>query len=316
MPAMNYRPYLEGGIEVSELGFGAWQLGVESGWSAVSDAESERMIRTALDHGVNFFDTAPTYGKGTSEERLGKVLGTLDRGSFVVNSKFGRLHNGVVDFSAGRIRETVEGSLKRLQLDFLDSVIIHSPPRELLDGNKTDHYEILERLQEEGKIRAYGASIDFAEEITTLLETTHAKVIQSFFNILHQDCKGAFDLVQEKGAKVIAKIPFDSGWLTGKYTAESRFEGVRARWSEEEIRQRAALVDWVKEIVGDAQSLVPVALSFCTSFDAVSTVIPGAVSEAQLLANIGAMAHGLDDATQAALNAFYEEEVRPLQLPW
>ena len=316
MPAMKYRRYLEGGIAVSELGFGAWQLGVESGWSAVSDAESERMIRTALDHGVNFFDTAPTYGKGTSEERLGKVLGRIDRGSFVVNSKFGRLHNGVVDFSAGRIRETVEGSLKRLQLDFLDSVIIHSPPRELLDGNKTDHYEMLERLQEEGKIRAYGASIDFAEEITTLLETTGAKVIQSFFNILHQGCKGAFDLVQQKEATVIAKIPFDSGWLTGKYTAEGRFGGVRARWSEDEIRQRAALVNRVKEIVGDAQALMRAALSFCTSFDAVSTVIPGAVSVAQLLDNIGAMAHGLDDATRASLEAFFEEEVRPLQLPW
>jgi aryl-alcohol dehydrogenase-like predicted oxidoreductase len=313
---MKYRPYLEGGIEVSELGFGAWQLGVESGWSAVSDAESERMIRTALDHGINFFDTAPTYGKGTSEERLGKVLGALDRGSFVVNSKFGRLHNGEVDFSAGLIRETVEGSLKRLRVDCLDSVIIHSPPRELLDGNKTDHYAILERLQEEGKIRAYGASIDFAEEITTLLETTGAKVIQSFFNILHQDCKGAFDLVQEKGATVIAKIPFDSGWLTGKYSATSRFTGVRARWSEDEIRQRAQLVDRVKEIVGDAQSLMPAALSFCTSFDSVSTVIPGAVSVAQLLANIEAIQHRLDGTTRAALDAFYEEEVRPLQLPW
>ena len=313
---MKYRPYLEGGIAVSELGFGAWQLGVESGWSAVSDAESERMIRTALDHGVNFFDTAPTYGRGSSEERLGKVLGALDRGSFVVNSKFGRLHNGEVDFSAGLIHETVEGSLKRLRLDCLDSVIIHSPPRELLDGNNTDHYAILERLQEEGKIRAYGASIDFAEEITTLLETTGAKVIQSFFNILHQDCKGAFDLVQKKGATVIAKIPFDSGWLTGKYSAVSRFTGVRARWSEDEIRQRAQLVDRVRDIVGEGPSLMSAALSFCTSFDAVSTVIPGAVSEAQLLANIGAMQHRLDDTTRAALEAFFEEQVRGLQLPW
>jgi len=312
---MKYRPYLEGGIAVSELGFGAWQLGVESGWSAVSEAESERMIRTALDHGINFFDTAPTYGNGTSEERLGKVLGTLDRASFVVNSKFGRLHNGAVDFSAGLIRETVEGSLRRLQLDCLDSVIIHSPPRELLDGNNTDHYAILERLQEEGKIRAYGASIDFAEEITTLLETTGAKVIQSFFNILHQDCKGAFDLVQEKGATVIAKIPFDSGWLTGKYSAESRFTGVRARWSNDEIRQRAELVDRVRDIVGE-ERLMSAALSFCTSFDAVSTVIPGAVSEAQLRTNIEAMQHRLDDTTCAALEAFFEEEVRALQLPW
>ena len=70
---MNTRNYLQDGIEISELGFGAWQLGVESGWKAVSDSEAEKMIRTALDRGINFFDTAPNYGMGTSEERLGTV---------------------------------------------------------------------------------------------------------------------------------------------------------------------------------------------------------------------------------------------------
>ena len=73
---MKTRKYLEGGIEVSELGFGAWQLGVDSGWKAVSEGEAELMIRTALDRGINFYDTAPNYGNGTSEERLGKVFKT------------------------------------------------------------------------------------------------------------------------------------------------------------------------------------------------------------------------------------------------
>ena len=313
---MNTRKYLHGGIEVSELGFGAWQLGVDSGWKAVSEAEADRMIRTALDQGINFYDTAPNYGNGTSEERLGKVFKTLDRSSIVINSKFGRLDSGIVDFSSKHIRGSIERSLKRLNVDYLDSVIIHSPPREFLDGNKNDHYAILERLQEEGKIRAYGASVDAEDEIKTLLNTTNAKVIQSFFNILHQDCVGAFDLVQAKGATVIAKIPFDSGWLTGKYHAESTFVGVRDRWSAEEIRTRAALVERVKNIVSDQPSLISVALSFCTSFDAVSTVIPGAISEEQLIANIDAMQHPLSAELRAALEGFYREEVRPLQLPW
>lgn len=313
---MDHRRYLEGGIEVSELGFGAWQLGVESGWKAVSEVEADRMIRTALDNGINFFDTAPTYGHGTSEARLGKVLGSLDRSKIVINSKFGRLDDGTVDFSAGAIRGSVERSLKRLQVDCLDSVIIHSPPRELLDGNKNDHYDILERLQDEGKIRAYGASVDFASEITTLLTTTGAKVIQSFFNILHQDCKAAFDNVEAHGAVVIAKIPFDSGWLTGKYTADSTFEGVRSRWSTEDIRMRAGLVDRVREIVGNDASLTSAALSFCTSFDAVSTVIPGAVSVEQLQANLEAIQHPLHPDMRAALESLYEREVRDLNLPW
>jgi aryl-alcohol dehydrogenase-like predicted oxidoreductase len=313
---MNYRPYLQNGIAVSEMGFGAWQLGVDSGWKAVSAADAERMIYTALDHGINFFDSAPNYGHGTSEERLGRVFKTLDRDSIVVNTKFGRLDNGRVDFSADQIRPSIERSLQRLQIDCLDSVIIHSPPRELLDGNKTDIYEILERLQDEGKVKAYGASIDFAAEITTLLESTNARVIQSFFNILHQDCKGAFDQVQKHGAAVIAKIPFDSGWLTGKYTATSEFEGVRARWSREDIATRAALVDRVKSIVGGEAELMPAALSFCTAFDAVSTVIPGAITEAQLKSNIAAIQQSMSPAMRAELEAFYEDEVRVLALPW
>ena len=313
---MKYRKYLKGSIQVSELGFGAWQLGVESGWSAVSEADADCMIRTALDSGINFYDTAPNYGHGTSEERLGKVFKTLDRETIVVNTKFGRLDNGTVDFSASQIRGSIERSLKRLQIDYVDSVIIHSPPRELLDGNKVDHYEILERLQDEGKIRAYGASIDFAVEIETMLATTNAKVFQCFFNILHQDAKRAFDTVQAHGATVIAKIPFDSGWLTGKYDAESRFEGVRARWSADDIHTRARLVDRVRDIVGEEALLTAAALRFCASFEAVSTVIPGAVSEQQLLSNIDAMQHRLDGATRNELEAFFVEEVEPLGLPW
>ena len=123
-------------------------------------------------------------------------------------------------------------------------------------------------------------------------------------------------MIQAKGATVIAKIPFDSGWLTGKYTADSVFTGVRARWSQEEKRTRAGLVDRVKDIVSDHQSLLSAALTFCTSFDAVSTVIPGAVSENQLLDNLSAMKTPLDKAVVAQLQAFYEKEVRALKLPW
>ncbi|MGA0435504.1 MAG: aldo/keto reductase [Flavobacteriales bacterium] len=313
---MNYRKYLSDGIKISQLGFGAWQLGIESGWKAVSASEAETMIHTALDQGINFFDTAPNYGLGTSEERLGKVFKTLDRSTIVINSKFGRLDNGEVDFHHKHIKGSVERSLKRLQVDYLDSVIIHSPPIEYLDGNQNDHYEILERLQEEGKILAYGASIDFYDEIKLLLETTNAKVIQSFFNILHQDSRRAFDLVNQKNATVIAKIPFDSGWLTGKYDRTSQFTGVRARWSREAIEQRSQLVNQVKEIVKGEHSLISAALSFCTSYDAVSTVIPGAISNDQLLGNIDAIHYAISEETRQALELFYDDQVRPLKLPW
>ena len=313
---MKYKKYLSNGIKVSGVGFGAWQLGIDSGWKTISEKDSEAMICTALDNGINFFDTAPNYGNGTSESRLGNVFKNIDRSKIVVNTKFGRLDNGTVDFDSKHIISSIEKSLSRLNIDYLDSVIIHSPPIELLDGNKNDHYEILEKLQDQGKIIAYGASIDFYDEIKILLDTTNAKVLQPLFNILHQDAKKAFALTKQNNVAVIAKIPLDSGWLTGKYDSNSHFTGVRSRWTQEEKLQRSKLVDRVKEIVGEKHSLVTSALSFCTSFEEVSTVIPGAISKQQLIHNIEAMRNPIAESTRNELVSFYENEVEKLNLPW
>jgi len=313
---MKYKKYLSNGIKVSEVGFGAWQLGIDSGWKTISEKDSEAMICTALDNGINFFDTAPNYGNGTSESRLGNVFKNIDRSKIVINTKFGRLDNGTVDFDSKHIINSIEKSLSRLNIDYLDSVIIHSPPIELLDGNKNDHYEILEKLQDQGKIIAYGASIDFYDEIKILLDTTNAKVLQPLFNILHQDAKKAFALTKQNNVAVIAKIPLDSGWLTGKYDSNSHFTGVRSRWTQEEKLQRSKLVDRVKEIVGEKHSLVTSALSFCTSFEEVSTVIPGAISKQQLIHNIEAMKSPIAESTRNELVSFYENEVEKLNLPW
>ena len=130
------------------------------------------------------------------------------------------------------------------------------------------------------------------------------------------DAKKAFALTKQNNVAVIAKIPLDSGWLTGKYDSNSHFTGVRSRWTQEEKLQRSKLVDRVKEIVGEKQSLVASALSFCTSFEEVSTVIPGAISKQQLIHNIEAMRNPIAESTRNELVSFYENEVEKLNLPW
>ena len=232
---MNYNTYTKQTIKVSEIGIGAWQLGINSGWKSMSEKEAMAIVQKALDLGVNFFDTAPNYGNGTSELRLGKVLKNVEREKIVINTKFGHTDTGQTNYKASFIRESLEGSLKRLQVDYVDSLIIHNPPFEYLDGNRCDHYEILETLKAEGKIKAYGASLDSYEEMKLLMDTTNSEVIEAFFNILHQDTANAFDLAIEKEVSIIAKIPFDSGWLTGKYDKNTVFDGIRARWSKEDF---------------------------------------------------------------------------------
>lgn len=160
---MKYNRFTKQSPLVSEIGLGAWQLGVNSGWRSMSEKEAIAMARQSLDYGINFFDTAPNYGHGTSELRLGKALRGIDREKIVVNTKFGHTDSGQLNFDPGYIRESLEGSLKRLQFDYVDSLILHNPPFEYLDGNKNGHYEILERVKDimDGERNLAQAAISF-----------------------------------------------------------------------------------------------------------------------------------------------------------
>lgn len=313
---MKYKKYIKNSIDISEIGLGAWQLGQNSGWKSMSEKEAVKLVHTSLDLGVNFFDTAPNYGLGTGEERLGKALKGRDRSKIVINTKFGHTHTGTLNFSSDYIVESLEGSLKRLQVDYVDSLIIHNPPSHYFDGNKNDHYEILERLIEQGKIKAYGASLDTYEDMTLLMDTTNSKVIEAFFNIFHQDTSRGFDKAQNKEVGIIVKIPLDSGWLTGKYNAKSTFNDIRSRWSKEDIETRAHLLNKVISIIGKEQNLAQCAIAFCLAYDAVSTVIPGNVNVEQLKSNVKSTDISIAPNLMKKLEYFYKTEVEKLSLPW
>jgi len=313
---MKYKKYIKQSPLVSEIGLGAWQLGINSGWKGLSEKEAQDLVDKACDMGVNFFDTAPNYGFGTGELRLGKALKTFDRDTIVVNTKFGHTDAGKTNYSSDYIRTSLEGSLKRLQLDYVDSLIIHSPPSSYLDGTKNEHYNILEKLKDEGKIKAYGASLDTYDEMKLLMDTTQSEVIEAFFNIFHQDAARAFEMAKEKNVGIIVKIPLDSGWLSGKYNENSVFADIRERWSKKDIKTRAHLVTKVKNIVGQDTNLAQTAIAYCLAYDAVSTVIPGNTSIKQLKDNIGSISKPISKDLRETLEQFYQDEVMPLQLPW
>ena len=282
----------------------------------MSENEAIDMIHKAIEFGVNFFDTAPIYGHGTSEFRLGKALKDFDRSKLVINTKFGHSETGETNLNANYIRESVEGSLKRLQVDYLDSLIIHNPPLKYLDGNNNPHYEILENLMDEGKINAYGASLDTCSEMKLFMDTTNCGVIEAFFNILHQDTALAFNLAQKKDVGIIVKIPLDSGWLSGKYNAESTFNDVRNRWSKMDIKTRGNLIKKIKNIINMENNLAQTAISFCLAFDAVSTVIPGNTTITQLKSNVESANKPISRELVEKLENFYKNEVKHLNLPW
>jgi aryl-alcohol dehydrogenase-like predicted oxidoreductase len=311
---MRQRELGKTGIMVSEVGLGAWQLGNDL-WGSGDEGEALRIVDTAIDQGCNFFDTAPGYGGGRSEILLGQALRGR-REEVVICSKFGHTPEGESDFSAERLRESLEGTLERLQTDYVDVLLLHNPPRELLDGASAPHYAVLEELKREGLIRAYGASVDWREELETLANTTGSEAAEILFNAFHQEPLGAFKQAYLKGLGLIVKVPLDSGWLSGKYSARSSFDDVRGRWTPEQIRRRGALVDAVRSFLPEGLEMGHAALRYILAHAEVSTVIPGAKSAAQVQENIAAAARPLPRDVLRQLYELWEREIKGDPLPW
>ena len=150
-------------MNVSEIGLGAWQL-ANPDWGVNDKSEALRIVQKSLDAGCNFFDTAPGYGRGRSEELLGEGLKSV-RKDVIICTKFGHTAEGETNFGTEAIRPSLQASMKRLQTDYLDIVLMHNPPREMMDGRVNSQYEEFEKLKAEGKIHAYGVSLDWREEV-------------------------------------------------------------------------------------------------------------------------------------------------------
>lgn len=311
---MNYRPYGNTGKNVSEVGFGAWQLGNAADWAPMTDNEAISLVHHALDDGCNYFDTAPGYGRGRSETLLGQAL-LGRRHDVVINTKCGHGADGTSDFSPDSIRKSVESSLKRLQTDYLDSVLLHNPSFEALNG-ASPQFEALARLQDEGKILAYGASVDSSREMFEVIRTSKSQVMEVLFNIFSQETSLAFDEAQAKNVALVIKVPLDSGWLSGKYSRTSEFSGIRNRWSTDVIERRGALVEALSAIVGDEATLLEAALSYILAQSAVTSVIPGCKSIQQWDSNRQAAYKGLSEQTVKGIREFWQVKLADDPLPW
>ena len=178
---MNLRPFGSTGMQVSEIGLGAWQL-ANPAWGINDRNEALRIVEQSLAAGCNFFDTAPGYGHGVSEDLLGQALEAV-RKDVIICTKFGYSPEGVENFNTDNIRPILEGSLRRLRTDYVDILLLHNPARALMDGRTATQYAELERLKKEGKIREYGVSLDWKVELELVMETTSSKAVELMYNV-------------------------------------------------------------------------------------------------------------------------------------
>jgi aryl-alcohol dehydrogenase-like predicted oxidoreductase len=312
---MRLRPFGNTGMSVSEIGLGSWQL-ANPDWGVSDKNEALNIVKKSLEAGCTFFDTAPGYGGGRSEELLGQGLKSV-RKDVIICTKFGHTAEGITNFSANAIRPSIETSLRRLQTDYVDILLLHNPPREMMDGRVAPElYEEMEKLKTEGKVRAYGVSLDWRVELDTVLDTTKSKAAEVFFNALYQEVLPAFAKAQENGMGLIVKVPLDSGWLSGKYRANHKFEGVRDRWSPEVLARRSDLVEKFAALVPEGTSIAHAALQFVLAQPQVSTVIPGAKTVEQALDNFAAADKQLSKETVQAMRDLWTKEIESNPLPW
>ena len=298
---------------VSRLGFGAWPLGNKAHGQTMSIEEGVALVKEAVEKGINFFDTAPNYALGRSEEILGIALKDV-RENVVINTKFGHHADGQIDFNEDRIISSVEASLKRLKTSYLDSVILHNPGLDVLQG-KTGHFNILADLKERGVIHGYGVSVDTYEELSTVLKYQDVDVIELLFNVFSQSTRNLLDEILKKNIALIIKVPLDSGWLSGKYNQRSQFSDIRSRWSEEDKKRRHHLVEQFKKIVND-ESITPYAMAFLWSYEAITTVIPGIRTIDQLHQHISYTNTSISSSLKEKIEHFYDENIAKNPLPW
>jgi aryl-alcohol dehydrogenase-like predicted oxidoreductase len=186
----------------------------------------------------------------------------------------------------------------------------------MMDGRVASQYAEFEKLKAEGKIREYGVSLDWREEVEMVIDTTKSKALEVFFNALYQEPLPAFQNAYENGVGIIVKVPLDSGWLSGRYRKGHQFDDIRKRWPPEVVARRSELVEQFAVLVPEGTSMAHAALQFILAQPQVSTIIPGAKSVEQALDNFAAADRQLSPEVIQSIYDLWEREIVSDPLPW
>jgi len=308
---MKYTQLGTRGPVVSTIGFGGWGIGGMN-WGETDDNVSKRALFEAIDLGVTFIDTADVYGFGHSEKLIAEVLKERDKDKIIIATKAGNdfYHAGTKDDKGyGAIKQNTDKeyiiwaadqSLKRLQVDAIDILQIHSSDTDKLQ--RDDPWEALEILKGQGKIKYAGWSVQSFKETEQafLLDRHHELIdcIQVRYNLLEREAeKILFPKAQQYGIGVIVRIPLLFGLLTGKFTRDSNFskeDHRRFNLSPEKLDLYLAELE-SNQLLFDTysnQTKAQVSLRFCNSHPACHTAIPGAKTPEQVRNNCAASEFG------------------------
>ena len=302
---MKYRKLGITGPLISTVGFGAWGISGRD-WGTTDDKKSKEAIHTAIDAGVNFIDTADVYGFGHSEKLIGEVLNERsDKDNIVIASKAGnnfypsiRQDHKITpinhDYSLKHLVFAVEQSLKRLNVETLDILQLHSPSLEILE--REEPWRALEQLKQTGKIKHAGWSVQSFQETNQahILKRHHdlIDIIQVRYNLLEREAENVlFPLALTHDTGVIVRIPLLFGLLSGKFNLTSTFgknDHRRFNLSPEKLSVYLKQFEKYQSILikHPQYSAAQLCLRFCISHPACHVVIPGGKTLNQVQENV------------------------------
>ena len=299
---MKYRTIANTNLSVTEVGFGVWTVST-SWWGVTDEAFGIRLMQQAFDAGINFFDTADTYGNGLGETILARALGG-QRNKLVIGSKVGYdfyhntsrrgheelPHNWTPDY----IRFALEESLTRLKTSYIDLYQLHNPRLDAIQ--RDDIFSTLEQLTADGKIRAYGAALGPAiaerqiDEGKAAIEGRQVHVVQIIYNLLEQMLGlGIFETARQRGSSILVRVPHASGLLDGTVKPDTVFTEDDHRYHRvsTDDRKKAWQVDGLKKIeplqfLLHGRTLGQAAIQFILAERSIASVLPNIYSEALL----------------------------------
>jgi len=311
------------GRDVGVIGLGCWQLGAD--WGQVSEDDALKVLGAAADSGVTFLDTADVYGDGRSETLVGRFLKA--RPGLTVATKMGRrLEEQTPEgYSRANFRAWNDRSRANLGVDTIDLVQLHCPPTEAY--SRDEIFDALDELVAEGRIAAYGVSVETVHEALTAIARPGTASVQIILNAFRQKpLEQVLPAAAEAGVAIIARVPLASGLLSGRYTASTTFGAddhrnynrdgaafdIGETFSGVPYDVGLAAVERLRPLVPPGATMAQFALRWIVDQPAVTVIIPGARNTEQANGNAAAADLApLGGEVHTAVREVYDELIRP-----
>lgn len=289
---MRYRRLGKSDIKVSEIGFGAWTIGLDWWGKKIDDEEAIRMLKRAYDVGINFYDTGDIYGKGKSEKLIGMAFKGI-RNEIIYSTKWGYDMYNAEQIGHNELPQkqnieflhyALDKSLERLQTDYIDVYSLHNPKMEVITNKEL--FKELDTLVTKGKIRSHGVAlgpaIGWKEEGLYAIRDHNITCLQTVYNILEQDPGNALlKAGKEKNVGIMARVPDASGVLTGKVNENTIF----SKNDHRSVRKKEWISEALKKVenmrtISDKKgwNITELAIKFILSHEQVSVVLPTMIS--------------------------------------